>query len=422
MGTRDQGFYRPRPPIPRPSRLWPRRLTLSACTLAITLTPALAETDTLAARWNGTFNAEARYLSFTNSLGGGGSQYYLPVAMQVTGNPTPDWKVEVLTRSGYIWSRQTSIAGITGEVNTPTDTTLGTTVTFLGIPGLQPFLSMNVNVPTGTTILTGTKALARLDVDAFENPVVFGEGWNFGPTLGVNIPILPNVILSLGAGYTARGPYNREKLTLLPEVTRLDPGDVLTFNASFGWQEGPLTLQAAAFYSIESMSTSDRTAFYDAGDRYFVWGSLSYAWTTALSSKVTASFNHIDPNKVLVNNLPPPLLEAFNSNSDVTRVTFDTSYNFGRFSLGPTASWLYRNHNSYSPIATQFTPAKERWAAGGVARLEVTDQASLTARVERVWQDQDVKPDIPVGNVAVGGTPAFTIEGWYVSVAGVLKL
>jgi hypothetical protein len=46
--------------------------------------------------------------SWSNSLGAKGAQLYAPSALQFTSRPNDDWKLNVLVRSGAIWSRQTT--------------------------------------------------------------------------------------------------------------------------------------------------------------------------------------------------------------------------------------------------------------------------------------------------------------------------
>ena len=106
----------------------------------------------------------------------------MPVALQVTGKPSDVVKAQFLVRSGWVRSSQTT-AGLSGTVETITDTVMSGTLTYLAINGVQPFVSLNVNAPTGKAVLNGTEANARMDPDLVEIGS-FGEGWNIGPTVG----------------------------------------------------------------------------------------------------------------------------------------------------------------------------------------------------------------------------------------------
>jgi hypothetical protein len=118
------------------------------------------------------------------------------------------------------------------------------------------------------------------------------------------------------------------------------------------------------------------------------------------------------------------MLEAFNSNNDVTTVTADTTYKAGPLSLGPTGSYTFRAHNSYDPTSFQFVPAKTKWSAGGVLQYAVTNQVSLTARVERIWVTVDSSPDKinPILGLAAGtATPELRTDAWLASIGGTVQ-
>src|SRR5262249_46386533 len=82
-------------------------------------------------RWFLTISSEVRYFSWQSTRGfpprgdeefpGRGSQWYVPYAAQLVGQPTDEWKLEFLGRGGWVKARQTTF-GISGEVQTITDT------------------------------------------------------------------------------------------------------------------------------------------------------------------------------------------------------------------------------------------------------------------------------------------------------------
>jgi hypothetical protein len=386
----------------------------------------------VASPWEIILNQELRYYSWSGNRGfptnavaasGSGSQFYAPIGLQLNGKPFEELKLELLGRSGYVWSRQ-SVGGFTGEVSTVTDTVLSGTATYLGWNGFQPFVSLNVNAPTGRSALFGFSALARMDSDLVEI-ATFGEGWNLGPTVGVNIPLTENLMLSLGVGYTYRGPYDRETapapITGAQGVDRLDPGDNTTVNASLAYQVGALSLQGTASYAFETDTRLNGVLFFRTGDRYLLSGTAGYAWSDAWKSSLTASFSHFDRNEVAIFGLPGLVVEAFNSNSNVVRVALDTTYTVGAFALGPTLSYLNRDHNAYSPTANQFVSAKTRWAAGGMLQYTVNPKAVLTVKAEHVWIDEEENPAKLLGMVPIPGTavPQVLSTGWMASVGGV---
>jgi hypothetical protein len=97
-----------------------------------------AEAATLDQRWNVTFASEVRYFSWRGDRGtpanastapGGGSQIYTPFALSVVGRPNDNFKVEFFGRGGWVKAEQTT-AGLSGSVDTPTDTVVSSTITY----------------------------------------------------------------------------------------------------------------------------------------------------------------------------------------------------------------------------------------------------------------------------------------------------
>jgi hypothetical protein len=125
---------------------------ICAATIAVpgAISPACGET--LDARWQAVGNIEARHFSWSSSRPYPGSasaspsrghQFYLPLALQLAGRPNELFQVEFLLRSAYVNSRQQAGA-LTGVYSGPTDTTFSTTLTYYGLNGIQPFVSLNL--------------------------------------------------------------------------------------------------------------------------------------------------------------------------------------------------------------------------------------------------------------------------------------
>jgi hypothetical protein len=373
-----------------------------------------------ASRWTSVFDASARYYSWSNSLGGSGTQLYIPFAVQTTGRPNDDWKAEFLIRSGYIWSRQSSPNG-SAEAASLTDTTVGSTFTYFGWNGVQPFVSMNVNMPTADHS-AGSAPTARPDSDLVATPI-FGQGWNVGPSVGASFAFNPSLIGTLSFGYTYRGPFEQGPALsfvapsgLTPPAGRLKPGDVSTLNAGLGYQGDRLSAQLSLSYSVETTTYHEFMPLYRAGDRFIIIGKAGYAWNDNWSSRLSSSFSHFNPNLIAVAGLPDLVRETMNSNSDVFAVNFDTSYARDNYSIGPTVGYLFRDHNGYDPVNVMFVPAKTSWSAGVSAQIAPTKSTNVSLLVQHIWVHEDENP----AKFAIPGTaiPAFATNGWVVSVGG----
>jgi hypothetical protein len=368
--------------------------------------------------------------------GGSGSLMYVPIAFQLTGLPTNDIKSEFLLRGGAANGTQTT-PGMSGQVTTQIDTSVTQKFTYLGFAGFQPFASLSVNVPTGRTVLLGSSAFARMDPDLVEL-ATYGEGWNLGPTIGVNIPLTPTLITSFGAGYTMRGPYDRESVfdptALSQGRINIDPGDVSTVNTTIGYRNGGFVIQGSGSYSAESVTMVDRAPFTKAGDRYLASITVANSWTNMVSSTLTGMYTHSLRNKVVDPSAGGWVVEAFNSNSDLFKAVLDVTVRYNAWSVGPTGSYLFRNNNSWNSTAMEFLPAKTRYSAGGTTGYALTDAVSLNARVEHIWIKENANPDklitepqcpSSIGGCDPGasfivpgsGVPVVSSTGWLVSLA-----
>ena len=405
-------------------------------------TPVAKEADA-SDRWKLTAATDFRYFSWSSARGyptstalpnarGSGSEIYIPFAAQLVGRPVDDVKIEILGRGGWVRATQ-STEGLSGEVRTTTDTVANATVTYFGFDGFQPFASVAFNFPTGKAALYGTAANARMDPDLVEISS-FGEGYNVGPTFGFNVPITGDLIASASVGYTKRGNFTREKSLTpvdpnLQSASVIDPGDVLTFTGSLGAQMGSLTAKITGAVSTETDTRVDGMATFRPGQRLVATGEFAYEWPDKWgTTSLTASFAHAKSNKVLYTDmatLNPIALdtEPFNSNSNAYLVNFQHLFALGVASIGPLATYLHRDQNSYNSATLQFVPAKTRQTVGMLAQIAAHDRVTLSARVERVWthladDSFDNKTSlllIPNSIIPGSGVPAISSNGWQLS-------
>jgi hypothetical protein len=362
-----------------------------------------------------------------NTAPGSGSQIYVPFAVQLTGKPTQDFKVQVLGRGGWVRSQQNT-NGLSGAVETITDTVVSATFTYLGINGIQPFASINVNVPTGKSALFGASANARMDSDLVEIGG-FGEGWNIGPTVGFSLPFTETLMFTGSVGYTGRGSFDRERSTSETDPTKqtptqVNPGDVITGTASIGYQGAPWAWSITGTVSEETASTENGAKLYRAGRRYVATGTVAYSWPDQWGqTTATGSYSHSNRNDVLFLGASALVTELFNTNADIYRVGIQHLFPVGdSFAFGPTGSYLYRNHNSYDANSLQFVPAKQRWSAGGQARYAANQYVTLNVRGDYVRTHENDRPDavfsalapgIPI--VGIPAIPSVAGTGWMVS-------
>jgi hypothetical protein len=373
--------------------------------------PVKAAVQSIDQLWNISFNSEVRYFSWNNTRGfttdvaplsgnGHGTQVYAPMSLSVTGNPSPDWKYEFVLRGGFVSASQ-STSGERGSVDTAVDTQVSSTVTYNGFTGFQPFVATLINVPTGSAALYGNSRFARMDGDLVDQGT-YGEGFNFGPTAGVNIPLSQSLIFTLSGGYTLRTPFSKEAndpiTGLVTATVPIKNGDEATLTAALGYAQGPLSLQGSGSYSWDQASQSSSFGMadygrYRVGPRTTISGSASYAFNPMWSVYGNGFWTHTEKNDVLDPTGLFLMPEAFNSNSNLFRINTGLNYRFSNgVTAGPIASYLYRDHDGYDPTTFSFVPQKTRWAIGGVANYNVTNKININGRLERVWIRENENP------------------------------
>jgi opacity protein-like surface antigen len=437
---------------PAPLSVTPAPLVTKAPMVTATAGPPPADNATNALTWTQTFAGEVRYDSWRSNRpfpanattagghflpsSGSGSEVYTPYATQLTGQNN-DWKIELLGRGGWVDARQTT-TGLNGYVQTATDTVASATFTYLGMQGLQPFVAVEMNLPTGLAELPANAVAAQMDPDLVDI-ATFGEGFNIGPTVGFNLPISNSLLLTLSAGYTHRGTFERQ-FPLTPPTpppanmgtpAKIDPGDVLTGTVSLGYQVGQLTTKLTGTVSQQTSTTDvNDVPFLRAGMTYLAAGTWTYAWpgdNTGVTT-LSASASHSNRNQVMFQclaNCPTTLVtEPFNSNSNLYRVGLEHLFAVGQVAFGPMGSFLFRDANGYVPTTLQFVPAKQRWSAGAQAKYAPSNTVVFNARVERVWIHANEIPALPNNTtfsvLANTPVPSFTVpvvsgNGWQFS-------
>lgn len=402
--------------------------------------PAASAATTLHERWSATFASELRYFFWEGDRGmpasasgsaGSGMQLYVPYALQLVGQPNDQYKVELLGRGGWVRAKQ-STAGLVGDVDTVTDTVANATLTYLGFNGFQPFAALSVNMPTGRSALFGSAANARMDPDLVELSS-YGEGWNIGPTVGFNLPLTPAMIFTASAGYTWRGAFDRENAltsddpnqppSAAQSMTSIDPGDVFTVTAALAYKDGPWSATLLGSVSEETETSQSGVPLYKPGRRYLGSATLSHAWAQAGVTTLTASMAHSARNEVLFLGASALATEPMNTNSNLYRVGLQHLAPFGALWIGPAGSVLYRDSNGYDATTLQFVPAKERYAAGLIARYGASDKITFNLRAEHVWTREDEKQAIDgeqfsvLANAFVAGSavPVVSSRGWQIA-------
>ena len=397
--------------------------------------------------WTAVFSTESRYFSWRNNFAlpdgkpGHGWEFYQPFAIELSGKPSDTFNVDVTVRGGWVKAVQ-STTGLSGSVQSFTDTVASGTLTYLGWEGVQPFVSLNANLPTGQATLLGSAANARMDPD-FVDIATFGEGFNLGPTAGINFPITSSLLLTTSVGYTWRGRFNQDAAALATNpldpasfvnsvaTSNVDPGDDLTVTGAVNYQTGPFSVNLTGTATWETPTTVNGTQTLKAGDRYLLALQSVYTWPQTLGATTfSASVAHSNRNSVFIPGAGALVVEALNSNSNVYRLGLQHLVPFGDLQIGPIGSFLYRDHNGYNSATLQFVPQKTRWSAGILAQYAASATVTLNGRVEGVWTRENENP-APADSkldtlqdfvLPASAVPRISGAGWQTSIGINFKL
>ncbi len=162
-----------------------------------------------------------------------------------------------------------------------------------------------------------------------------------------------------------------------------------------------------------TVGANDRTTGIADQRTATVADELGYAWTEAWKSSLSGYWTYSRKNDVNPGGVNALVLEAFNSNNTVYRINVDHTYTRGPWSIGPTASYLERDANAYSPVTLQFIPAKHRCSLGGVGGYATSATSALNFRIERIWTHES--------DNAAFAVPTINSQGWLVTGGGVIQ-
>ena len=374
------------------------------------------------------FNPEARWVTWdshyttTGQEVSSGSQFYVPFGgSMIMRNDA--MKLNLTARSGYVDTRHevTDRDGkkTIAQFRTQTDTAVSATVTIFGIPGIQPYVSVASNIPTGATILSKEERPAVVDSDIVQ-VAGYGQGRNVAPTFGVNIPVNENLAFSVAYGENKRHAYKRLSPTtpLLEELVTIDPGDTETLDGGLSFEMGPLSFWFNASRTREASMYFNEIEYYRTGRGVSLSGGLGYTWNSNWYSSIDISKMDWARNRVWDPVELKFLPEEFNSNNELTTVRVETTYSNGAFSLTPAFGYTLRQNNDWDPVREEFVPTKTIVTAGVSAKYDLGDNASITGRIERSWLHEFDHPQqiFPGSEI-----PPIDSDVWLYSFGGAVK-
>lgn len=180
-------------------------------------------------------------------------------------------RLDLSARTAYVVS-ENSTPLESGRVSDFTDTVTGVTLAMDWTPTFQPFITLDLNIPTGRTALKGAEKNAVMDPDLVDL-VRFGEGFNVNLSAGA-VFLIPETSWSLTAaiGWNMRGDYIADGDT----EERYDPGDQLTALLRAQYLSDTIYGAVSVQYFDEGVSTIEGFDYFNPGDQIEVNAEITY--------------------------------------------------------------------------------------------------------------------------------------------------
>jgi hypothetical protein len=390
------------------------------------------------------FQTDARYYSWRGTRGtdvfnpapGKGSQFYSPFGGGFD-YQVPDFlKFQVRAQSGYVHSNHATL-GQQASIDTMVDTQVTATWTFLGNENFRPFVGLAVNLPTGTTFLPGNLRFTKMDPDLVEIGS-YGAGLNFNPTGGVVFAATENTAVSVSAGYSWQGSFERAALssfecppclTYVPQ--RVYPGNIFTANINTSSIFNNVQVKTSFAYMSETFTRENNLVLGTVpvarkGPRYVANVGVTYnvdprwkillngSWTYLQADTITdISFTISSGTNIVV------FKEPKNSNSHLVIGMIQPTYALtDRLNVGLDYSILWRSQNYYDVTEAKFIPAKIKNSVGALLDYAVTPTASIKLRGSYFWVHIDHGAVSQIDASAGFDPPSLNYTGWTAAVIG----
>lgn len=315
----------------------------------------IATANDLILRTQWTSDTNSEIFNWNGSCKTKGFQWFSTEKIGFSSVYSNDVTLDMALKTGCVISQSNS-AGLTGTVSSFVDTTFHSMVAYDVFEDWQPFLSFDMNVPTGKATLFGNEKNAIMDRDLVSQ-TRFGEGANFNPGIGVTIPLSKRLISSVAVGYNFRGAY-------VPDGDSgylYNPGNqfIATFGLNYLYDSWLVALNA--IYINERQSSLGGLPYFKPGDSYTKTGLLAYKWTPRNTTKFSVAINSVKKNQITDFFSGGYVNEEKNSNSTVYIVSLAHTLDANdRLSYTVSASYLLRDKNQYEPQSDFFISAKKK--------------------------------------------------------------
>lgn len=320
------------------------------------LTPSAQAAEGQAARGEIAQQANFKFWSL-DGAGDKGWQMVAPLDVTYSVKFSEKTRLDLSARTAYFIS-ENNTPGSEGRLAGLSDTVTGVTLTMDVTPTIQPFITLDFNLPTGKTGLKGAQKNAVMDPDLVDL-TRFGEGFNANLSAGV-VYLIPDTSWSLTAalGFNLRGVYKADGDT----QEDYDPGDQLTALLRAQYLSDTIYGAVSVQYFDEDVSTIDGLEYFNPGNQIEVNAEITYVIDDVQSVSGSLFYTTSDKNAYF---------DFFTNTLIEENVDGNGDYYFGQIAysrtvtdaLGITLAATYgvRSKNDYVAADDLFVPARTYW-------------------------------------------------------------
>ena len=302
---------------------------------------------------------------------------------------------------------ETEAFGATYDYSGLSDSVVGATLTYSGAADWQPFVTLDLNLPTGESAVTYEESMTLADPDLVDLSR-YGEGFNANLSAGASVFLNPNWTLTAALGFNWRGAYE----PFLGSGDEFDPGNQFT---------GILRIQyltETRFASLQLRYRSEGTSriygedFVEPGDRIELKGEAAFQLDEKSTLSVLASGSWWGKNAYYDFFTDTVVEEAANTNGAVYYGEIKYQRDLGAVDLRAFASVKRRTTNDYDTIDFRFRPQRTVWRVGASVDYAVSEATALTlgATAGQVIDDSSVvsPDDLVYANWSVTAGASFS--------------
>lgn len=342
--------------------------------LVTILSPPIAYGEDIQFGYDG--SSETNFYSWRSRNNRSGYQYVTPTNLSMYATKPGIGTLNLGVRTAHIVSHNTS-RGSKGAVRSISDTSISASISYDKYI-IKPWLSMDVNVPTGKSRLKGTEKNALMD-ENLVGQTRFGEGVNLSPAIGFIFQMSDKNVLSVGSSYNIKGKYEPDGDT----YNELDPGDIFTGTMQYQRLTQNSLTSLGVVYSRESTtSLGDINNFYQPGERFDIYATRLQQFFQRHTVSGVFRYSTIGKNKRF-----DPFTDTFNredkkGTGDVYFMGLTYAYQYNKqLSTGIDFGYLLRNDNDFQPENDIFIPERKKLSVKLFSNYMVNKNLSLYGSV-----------------------------------------